>query len=184
METRNRSGRCAVGGRQQGLTAVELMVALAIAAILAGMAVPGFAALYRSASVSSAANELVWALHLARSSAWAKGQPVTLCLSKDRLTCVTTPDASAAGWLVFHPSGATAASQLIAAGPPLHTFELPERLTVAATRPAITFWPAARAGSTGTFEVCDADHRAAGRSIVVSQTGRPRVEAEAAACLG
>jgi type IV fimbrial biogenesis protein FimT len=169
---------------QSGVTAVELAVALAIAALLATLAVPGFASLRRSVGVSSAANELLWALHLARSSARLHGQAVTVCLSRNEKTCLATPDAVAAGWLVFHPAGHAAGTQLIAAGPPLHSFHLPPGMTVTASRPAVTFWPVSRAGSTGTFELCDAQNRTPGRSIVVSQTGRPRVAAEAAQCAG
>jgi type IV fimbrial biogenesis protein FimT len=169
---------------QWGVTAVELAVALAIAALLATLAVPGFASLRRSADVSSAANELVWALHLARSSARLRGQAVTVCLSRDDKNCIATPDAVAAGWLVFHPTGQAVGTQLIAAGPPLHSFHLPPEITVTASRPAVTFWPVSRAGSTSTFELCDVENRTPGRAIVVSQTGRPRVAAEAAECAG
>jgi type IV fimbrial biogenesis protein FimT len=166
---------------QRGLTAFELIVALGIAALLATVAVPGFAGLRRAAGLGVAANELVSALHLARSSAGSRGLPVTVCLSVDELTCVTKPDVAAAGWLVFHPE-----SQAVTAQPTpaklLHQFQLPPDVTVRGTRPAVTFWPVARAGSTGTFELCDVHHRAPGRSIVLSQTGRPRVAMEEATC--
>jgi Tfp pilus assembly protein FimT len=183
VELKGRAGDASAGpAAQVGVTAVELAVALAIGALLAALAVPGFASLRRSVGVSSAANELVWALHLARSSARLRGQPVTVCLSSDEKTCVARPDVTAAGWLVFHPAGQAGAMQLIAAGPPLHSFHLPEGITVTATRPAVTFWPVSRAGSTGTFELCDIENRTPGKAIVVSQTGRPRVAAEAAEC--
>ncbi len=178
------SGRGACPTAQVGVTAVELAVTLAIAALLASLAVPGFASLRRSVGVSSAANELVWALHLARSSARLRGQAVTVCLSRDEKQCIATPDAAAEGWLVFHPAGQAAATQLIAAGPPLHSYHLPEGVTVTASRPAVTFWPVSRAGSTSTFQLCDVENRTPGRSIVVSQTGRPRVAVEAAKCAG
>jgi type IV fimbrial biogenesis protein FimT len=71
------------GCRQRGLTAFELVVALGICALLATLAVPGFAGLRRSAGLSAAANELIWALHLARSSAALRGLPVTVCLTRD-----------------------------------------------------------------------------------------------------
>jgi type IV fimbrial biogenesis protein FimT len=165
----------------RGLTAFELIVALGIAALLATVAVPGFAGLRRSAGLGAAANELVSALHLARSAAGLRGLPVTVCLSVDERTCVTKPDVAALGWLVFHPE-----SQAVTAQPTpaklIHQFQLPADVTVSGTRPAVTFWPAARAGSTGTFELCDVHQRAPGRSIVLSQTGRPRVAMEQATC--
>ncbi len=169
------------GCRQRGLTAFELVVALGICALLATLAVPGFAGLRRSAGLSAAANELIWALHLARSSAALRGLPVTVCLTRDEHTCVPGPDVVGLGWLVFQPESQAVAQP----GSPavvLHSFHLPPDVTVSATRPAVTFWPVTRAGSTSTFELCDVEGRAPGRSIVVSQTGRPRVAVEAAKC--
>jgi type IV fimbrial biogenesis protein FimT len=160
------------------------MVGLGVAAVLAGLAAPGFAAFRRSAGVSSAANELVWALHLARSSAVLRGLPVTVCLSRDERTCLQSTEGAAEGWLVFQAAGQTLAAPAAPSGPVLHSFRLPEAVTVHGTRPAVTFWPVSRAGTTGTFEICDEERRTPGRSIVVSQTGRPRVAAEAASCAG
>jgi len=170
-----------IGCRQRGLTAFELVVALGIAALLATLAVPGFAGLRRSAALSAAANELIWAFHLARSSAALRGQPVSVCLTRDERTCVPAPDVVGLGWLVYQPESQVAAQP----GSPvmvLHSFHLPPEITVSATRPAVTFWPVTRAGSTSTFELCDVEGHAPGRSIIVSQTGRPRVAVEAAQC--
>jgi len=176
-----RAGRQA-GRRERGLTLFELLVGLSIVALLSTLAVPGFAGLKRSAGMSSAANELLWALQWARSSAGMHGSPITVCLTQDDRTCIGTPDAAAVGWLVFE-AGAVAASA--GASPPaviLQAFHLPADVTVTATRPAVTFWPVARAGMTSTFELCDISSRTSGRSIVISQTGRPRVSPEPASC--
>ncbi len=170
------------GGRQLGFTASELLVTLGVAGVLLSLAVPGFAALTRSVGLSSAANELLAALHMARSSAVLRGLPVAVCLTADDRTCLATPDASATGWLVFVPGGVAAAvaSRPVVVGEVLTRFHLPGRLTVSASRPTVTFWPVARAAATSTFDLCDLG--GAGRSIVVSQTGRPRVAAEATSC--
>ena len=179
MEYGKRVGRMTVEG---GFTATELLVTLAIAAVLMSLAVPGFAALARSFGLSSAANELIFALHLARSSAVLRGLPVAVCLTADDATCLATPGAAAKGWLVFVPDGAAAVSRPAVVGEVLSRFRLPNTLTVSASRPTVTFWPVTRAGSTSTFDLCDVAGRGAGRSIVVSQTGRPRVAAEATSC--
>lgn len=171
------------GQRLGGFSALELLATLGVAAVLAGLAVPGFAAFRRSAGVSSAANELVWALHLARSSAVLRGQPITVCLSPDDSSCLQTSEGSAAGgWIVFQAAGQAVVPQAAPSGPILHRFRLHEAVAVRGTRPAVTFWPVARAGTTSTFEICDLEGRTPGRSIVVSQTGRPRVAQEAASC--
>lgn len=178
-----RSAGPAVAAGQRGFTMIELLVTLAVAAVLMSLAVPGFAALARSFGLSSAANELLSALYMARSAAVLRGLPVAVCLTSDDSTCVTTPGQAATGWLVFvADSGAAAASRPAVVGEVLSRFRLSGRLAVSASRPTVTFWPVARAGTTGTFDLCDVGGAGAGRSIVVSQTGRPRVSAEAASC--
>jgi type IV fimbrial biogenesis protein FimT len=167
-------------GWQRGFSATELLATLAVAGVLMCLAVPGFAGLTRSMGLSSAANELLSALHMARASAVLRGSPVAVCLTADDQTCLTTPDSAAVGWLVFVPDGSAAVSRPAAIGQVLTRFRLPERLTVSASRPTVTFWPVTRAAATSTFDLCDLG--GAGRSIVVSQTGRPRVATEATSC--
>lgn len=202
MGCRERVGRMAVGngcagstgsaartvqaaraaGAQRGFTATELLVTLAIAGVLMSLAVPGFASLARSFGLSSAANELLLALHTARAAAVLRGLPVAVCLTSDDTTCLVQPGAAARGWLVFVPAGAAAVARPAAVGEVLSRFHLPDRLTVSASRPTVTFWPVTRDGSTSTFDLCDVAGRGPGRAIVVSQTGRPRVAGEAASC--
>ena len=179
MERREWVGRMAVGNCA-GFTATELLVALAVAGVLMTLAVPGFAGLARSAGLSAAANELLAALHMARSAAVLRGLPVAVCLTADNNTCVAVPDSAATGWLVFVPEGSAAATRPAVVGEVLTRFHLPDRLTVSASRPTVTFWPVTRAAATSTFDLCDL--AGAGRSIVLSQTGRPRVATEAASC--
>ncbi|WP_045727374.1 Tfp pilus assembly protein FimT/FimU [Xanthomonas sp. GPE 39] len=83
--------------RQRGFTVVELMVTIAILAILVALAVPSFTALMRSNRLTSTANELVAALQLTRSEAVRLNGGVSLCRSADGNAC-----ANAAGnWAQF-----------------------------------------------------------------------------------
>jgi hypothetical protein len=52
-------------------------------------------------------------------------------------------------------------------------------VAVRSSRAAVTFWPVAMAGTTGTFTFCAG---ADGRAVVISQTGRPRVETKNLSC--
>ena len=61
--------------RERGVTALEMMVVVAVAAVLAVLAVPTFARMKRAASVSAAANQLLWALNFARSAAILNSVP-------------------------------------------------------------------------------------------------------------
>src|SRR5262245_46942456 len=87
--------------RERGVTLVELLAVVAIVAILATMAAPTFGSLRRTAGVGAAATELLAALHFARSAAALDSQPVTLCLSVDGETCVSSSADPAHGWLGF-----------------------------------------------------------------------------------
>jgi type IV fimbrial biogenesis protein FimT len=164
------------------VTLVELLAVIAIVAILATMAAPTFGSLRRTAGVGTAATELLAALHFARSAAALDGQPVTLCLSADGQNCVTSIGDPAKGWLVFAQPSAAVATQAIVVPPVLREFHVSEGVVVRGSRAAVTFWPSARASLTSTFDVCDARREVAGRAVVVSQTGRPRVAAEEASC--
>jgi type IV fimbrial biogenesis protein FimT len=77
-----------------GFTLVELLVTIAIAAIVVTLAVPGMAAMVRNAQLSGNANQLVTALHLARSEAVKRGQRVVV-------RRVLADSDWEAGWRVF-----------------------------------------------------------------------------------
>lgn len=61
-----------------GFTLIELMVTIAIAGILIGIAIPSFTSIITSNRLTTSANELVTALNLARSEAVKRGQQVVV----------------------------------------------------------------------------------------------------------
>lgn len=72
---------------ERGFTLVELMVTVAILAIIAGIAAPSFTNLIRSNRVTSAGNELVALMQVARSGAISNRATATVCPSTDGSTC-------------------------------------------------------------------------------------------------
>jgi type IV fimbrial biogenesis protein FimT len=76
-----------------GFSLIELMTAIAVAAILMAIAVPSFTALINGSRLTSQANELVASLQYARSEAIRLNRKVTLCPSSDGASC-----SDAAGW--------------------------------------------------------------------------------------
>ena len=82
---------------------VELVVTLAIAAILVTIAIPGFANLIKDNRLIAGTNQLVTTLAYARSEAVKRGTPVSVCASTDGSTCTGTDWND--GWLVFSDTG-------------------------------------------------------------------------------
>lgn len=87
----------------RGFTLLELLVTIAVAAILLGIAVPSYRSMVQQNTMASVANDLVGDLNYARSQAVTRGQPVYLCKSADQSTCTNAGDWSQ-GWIVYSPN--------------------------------------------------------------------------------
>ena len=74
-------------GRQRGFTLVELMVVIAVIAVIAGIALPSFRDLTRRSQLTSAANELSAAIQAAKMESIRTNSKVELCPSTDGSTC-------------------------------------------------------------------------------------------------
>jgi len=94
--------------KRRGFTLVELLVALAVGSILLAIAVPSYAFLVNTSRLAAVTNDLVTALHLARSEAVKRGARVTVCKTSDAMdaspACSTTANWQD-GWLVFVDGG-------------------------------------------------------------------------------
>jgi len=86
-----------------GFTLVELMIVLALVAILATIGVPSFTSFIVNNRLTAQANELVSALNLARSEAIKRNSRVTVCRSNNGAGCGGTWND---GWIVFVDGGA------------------------------------------------------------------------------
>ena len=84
--------------RNRGFTLVELMVTIAIVAILAAIAFPSFRASFRSNRLATTTNELVASLALVRSEATRSALGSGICASSDGVDCTGTWDD---GWLIW-----------------------------------------------------------------------------------
>lgn len=85
----------------KGFTLIEMLVAVAIAVITLTVAVPSYNALVNNNRLTSAANELLSDIYLARSEAVKREARVTLCKKKADSTDCTTDGDWTQGWIVF-----------------------------------------------------------------------------------
>lgn len=88
-------------GRQTGLTMVELLVVVAIAAILASIASPSFTALINNTRLSSTMSQLTNDLNRARLEAIKRNSWVLVCVRNAGNDCGTGTNWQN-GWVVCH----------------------------------------------------------------------------------
>jgi type IV fimbrial biogenesis protein FimT len=181
--------------KNSGFTLTELMVTLAIVGIIATVGGPSLKAFIQGSQLVSSSNELISALHVARSEAIKLNSRVTICESSNGTACATTGDWSN-GWIVFvdadglldgtgAPCTATGTDCLLR----IHDSFNDSELTIkgvdnnGAVISSFTFTsrglPKASNGSAqaGVFSVCSPS---GSRAVVLGLSGRVRVSDNAA----
>lgn len=158
---------------QCAFTLIELLFTMAIAAILMIIATPSLQHTLARTRITQADNQLIRALNLSRSEAVTRNTAAILCPSTDGLQC--TPGQNwEGGWLVgidqnhdYQPDDA-----------PVHVFgALSDGIRVHSSqgRLHVRFRADGSApGSNISLIVCQAGQPETARSVVVSNSGRPR----------
>lgn len=77
-----------------GFTIIELMITLAVVAVLAAISAPSFSEMLRSHRLTTQANLFLSQMHFARSEAVRRGQPVMILSN-------SSSDNWADGWVIF-----------------------------------------------------------------------------------
>ena len=171
----------------RGLTLIELLVTLALAALLLRLALPAYDDWIASIRVMQEAQHLAASMNTARSEAIKRGVRVNLCKSVNGLQC--TPGSLWHGGWIMHVD-ADASGQLEAVTDLIRAREAVEPgVTVSANRPladyvSYTAFGHARmlngALQIGTMTVCGHNQRAV--NVVLSAGGRPRIAKTALIC--
>lgn len=167
-----------------GFTLIELMVTIAVAAVLLTVAVPNFVVFLQNSRLVSQANELSGMLNFARSEAVKRSSVVRVCSRLNDATCAGGLIWDA-GYLVFLDPDGNGTPDDAADVLRVRT-AMEGNNTLRAGRAAIVFQANGfSAGSNTTFQICDARGTASGRAVVINNQGRTRastVAGEGGAC--
>lgn len=168
---------------QRGFTLIELMVTVAVAAVLLMVAVPSFNDVILNSKLTGNANTLLSSIQFARSEAIKRNTVVLLCRSADGKTC-----AASGGWeqgWVVRVAGPVSATD----PDPRLVFaqaRLPSILTVSGPATEVSFQAIGAGTTVAAFKICPvvptSDRR--GRDITLSATGRGAVsQVKTAVCV-
>lgn len=163
--------------KQGGVSFVELMVVMAIMAVLMGVAIPGMRSYIKNARISTLATELVSDIAFARTEAATRGRRVTMCVSTDNSTCADSGTPWVSGRIIFvdlDGNGERASTEPLLRIGGLAT----EDATITPDRFVndhyLGFMPygGMMPVTEGELKICLADW-ANGRTVTISNTGRP-----------
>lgn len=152
--------------QMRGFTLVELMVVVALVAIVASIAVPSFQAIIANSRLSSSTNDLVGVLNFARSEAIRRGRSVTVSPS------VGSNWANGASvWMDANDDGAMQAAEEMRRTP-----AAPGDVSVTSSQTSFRFTGGGLASSAVSIDVCDGRAGETGSQITVTIGGRIRSE--------
>ena len=159
---------------QRGVSLYEAIVTLAITGIVAAVGIPSLQSMLANARLTTATNTLIAALYTTRSEAIKRGQRVVLCPSRDFRSCTDASDWHVGYVLYVDYDGSHSRDP---DEPVLRVFDALSGVTVRSSiyRDHVTYLPNGLAsGSNLSFAIC-VRGAAAGRAVIVSNSGRARV---------
>ncbi|MGZ5775085.1 MAG: GspH/FimT family pseudopilin [Ramlibacter sp.] len=168
----------------RGVSLLELLAVLAIAAILLGVAVPSLQSFVGSVRTTSAANDLLADLLFARTEALKRHRRVVLCKSSDGSGCAVAGEWQQ-GWIVFVDAdedgvrgpGEPVLQRQNGLGSAVHLTGNASLAKYVAYVGNGTTRQTGGGFQAGTLTVCRASSTpTTARQIVINATGRPRVQ--------
>ncbi len=177
--------------QNRGFTLIELMMTLAVMAILMAVGVPAFQTFVRNNQQTSEHNGLIMTLLSARSEAVRTNVPVVVCTSADGQTCSGSANWEG-GWIVFTDvvnTDAATEEGVVNAASAAGTAALCEpfedcvlgiydglgagsTLRLAGAGTAVTYNSTGVSDVSDTFTMCVPDTTVK-KQVIISSTGRP-----------
>lgn len=167
---------------QFGFTLIELIITMAIAAILVSVAIPSFNALIQNNRITASANEFTGNMQLARSTAIKQQRNTTICVSTtfnvNPPTCTggTNWAAGAVVWVDQDRDSVLDLAEVVRIIDPINPTAAVSLTLTSATQSQFQY------SSTGlltspadTLTLCDNRTAETGRTIAVSPAGRVNI---------
>ena len=155
-----------------GFSLIELLIAIAVAAILFGIAVPQFSTVTQNARMISARNGLFTAFQLARTEAITRHVHVVVCASADGESCGGDWERGSLVFVDANRNRQREGNERLLTQFKADAFR---NLAIQGGRRLTSFGPDGRSGgSNQTLAFCSTG-RADGLSLVVSNVGRIRM---------
>lgn len=164
---------------QSGFTLIELMVVVAMVAIIAALATPSWNAMIVNNRIRAAVNDWTQSFYFARSEAVRQNIPVTICASSNGTSC--TASGYEVGWIVITTPPAPGARVILQDALPVRRASMTPSANAAR---AITFLPNGLpignfAGARLTVRDNPAVDGSLSKYICIARTGRARVFTDA-----
>jgi len=164
--------------KSMGFSVVELVIVLAVAAILLGTAVPSFKETIQNNRLATQVNELHAGLSMARSEAVKRNNNVTICpraVSEGGTLVCDSSGNWGNGWIVFvddDADGEIEGGEIVRVGD-----AMVNEITASFSEDEVIYASSGLAisGTNGTFTLCDTRGADVARGLVVGPSGRPRL---------
>lgn len=158
----------------RGFTIVELMVTLAIAAILLAVAVPSFTLFAQKRGISQKTVQVRNALELARGLALSQRQRWTVCTVNAANSCVSSAGQRLVVFRDDNDDNDFSAGEMLQQEIDINSIEL--EMSASFGRPYIRFARNGEALESGNLEVCSTNQAVDyGRQAIVFRSGRIRL---------
>ena len=166
--------------KHAGFTLLELVIIMAIVAMLSAFAAPTYTSLVVNQHKMTAMAAFQHSVHLARTESNKSLEYIVICPSQDGLNCTQNTKNFSYGWITFINNDKDSPSVRDSDEKLIHSIKLDESdFDLVSNRKVFTFRPTTKRNTNGTVMFCPhhiASKNQSYQAVIISYTGRPRVD--------